>query len=275
MIKKLLSILFLLTTTFIYSQRNEFLLVGKVIDSIGEVKNVNIVNLANNQGTSTNDFGEFRIYAEVGDSLRISSIQHEISYRLVTQFNLDNNKYMDIFIKRKTYILDEVVVKKHDLSNLLELDRKKTPKDKKDQARLSMLENIKNLSQSKEPMKDDHIDSKVRPPATRSGDPTQSGKLAGAKVSMPFKHSERLWALRRSIAFKSSFPELLLSDLGRNFFFVELKIPNDQYHHFLDYLNNFKIETLYKEDRLLEVVKILRRESKNYLKLIETEGKED
>ena len=42
-------------------------------------------------------------------------------------------------------------------------------------------------------------------------------------IVMPFKDSERLWALRRKVSFQRSFPLLLISEFGEPFFEEDLK----------------------------------------------------
>jgi hypothetical protein len=88
---------------------------------------------------------------------------------------------------------------------------------------------------------------------------------------IPFQNSAKLWALRKDLAQKKAFPYKILSELGEKFFFDELKIPLDKYFHFLEYCNTLNIETLHKDGKLLEVIKILRTESISYHKIIKKE----
>ena len=74
--------------------------------------------------------------------------------------------------------------------------------------------------------------------------------------------------LREEIKYKENFPEMLISEFGEKFFFVDLKIPKEKYHHFLAYCNPLAIENLYKKGNILEVIKIIRQESESYLKVI-------
>ena len=126
------------------------------------------------------------------------------------------------------------------------------------------------LDMSKGDFKTDEID-KMKPPIvnTMAGAMAMAG--AGASISMPFKHSERLWALRKKLAQKKAFPYKILSELGEKFFFDELKIPIDKYFHFLEYCNPLGIEDLHKNGKMLDVIKILRRESISYQKIIKNE----
>ncbi|MGY0426867.1 MAG: hypothetical protein ACWIPI_08585 [Polaribacter sp.] len=70
------------------------------------------------------------------------------------------------------------------------------------------------------------------------------------------------------MARKKDFPYKIMSELGEKFFFEKLKIPVDNYFHFLEYCNPLGIEQLHKDGKLLDIIKIFERESKTYLKII-------
>ena len=268
MSKKLL--LFLIVLCYYshsFSQEKNVIITGKIKDSIGVVKNANIINLKTNQGTFSNDNGMFRIIVSLGDSLRISSVQHITKILVVKKTDLKSKK-ININLVSNIYQLEEFELKKHDLTGRLDLDLKKAPVHKKD----SMLNRLMDFSEIDmtivEP--DDYIDKRVRPQLNQT-DPTMNFFGAGTSVSMPFKYSERLWALRRDLAYKKSFPYKILLELGEKFFFDELKIPVEKYFHFLEYCNPLGIENLHKRGNLLEVIKILRQESNSYHKIIKNE----
>ena len=267
--KKLLLLLCVLIPSSLLAQKDNFWLYGKVIDSSGVIKNANIINLKTNKGTFSNDFGDYKIIVSIGDTLKFTSVQHKTVTRVVNNF-IYTSKVLDIYMVSNTQVLDEVVVKNHDLDGYLLLDRKKTPKDRKADALRKTMDFSKVDFWKR--LDDDHIDQKVRPPIVRV-DPTSAFVGAGAAVVMPFKYSERLWALRRKIEFQRSFPNMLISEFGEPFFENDLKIPKNKYYHFLEYCNSLGIENLYKKGKKLELLNILRRESKSYLKLLAEEKK--
>ena len=264
--KKLL-FFFLLISIATYSQEKKVLLQGKVIDSLGVVKNANIVNINTNQGTSSTDFGTFEIYASKGDSLRVSSIQHRTKVLIVGTYNYDN-KIIIVPLKYTIYTLDEFELKKHNLTGRLGIDSKSVPKNKRD----SLLRNAMDFSKinMKIVEADDYIDKRVRPQVNNT-DPTAAFVGAGTAVVMPFKHSERLWALRRKLAQQKAFPYKIMNELGEDFFFKKLEIPVENYFHYLEYCNPLGIERLHQKGKLLEVIKILREESASYLEIIKKE----
>lgn len=262
--KKLLLLLFF-TALKCIAQNGPTYLFGKIYDDLGTLPNAHIINLTTNKATYSNDNGAFKIKATLKDSLKITSIGFKTLIFSIknTHFGISENKFI---LEKEIYELDEVAIKKHNLTGSLTSDLKQTPKDKKAAALAKTMDfSIVNM---KAKTKDDYIDKRVRPPIAKT-DPIIPG--AGTKANMPFKHSERLWALRRELAFKNSLPSKLLSDFGEAFFFKELKIPKNKYHHFLEYCIPLGIEKLYQEDNLLAVIKILRKEHTGYLKLIKKE----
>ena len=248
-----------------FSQNQKTVIYGKIIDSLGTVKSANIINIKTNQGTFSSDSGEFRIFVSEGDSLRISSVQHITKIITIKKSNLKDTK-IKINLKSNIYVLDEFDLKRHNLTGRLGIDSKNIPVDKRD----SLLNKLMDFSKIN--MKivegDDYIDQRVRPPVNNA-DPTAAFVGAGASASIPFKHSERLWALRKKLARKKAFPYIILSELGEKFFFVKLKIPIEKYFHFLEYCNPLGIENLHKEGKILEIIKVFQTESISYLKIIE------
>jgi hypothetical protein len=267
MIKKIfLLFLFGFVTFYNFSQQRRTFMLGKVTDSLSTVKNANIINIKTNQGTFSSDKGEFRMFVRKGDSLRISSIQHITRFILISKKDI-NNKSINIKLSYNTVSLDTFELKRHNLYGRLGIDSKNVPTDKKD----SLLKLIMDFS--KVNMKiiegDDAID-KMKPPINNV-DPTAAFAGAGASIVMPFKSSERLWALRKELARKKAFPYKIMSELGEKFFFKELKIPVNNYFHFLEYCNPLGIEELHKKNKNLEMIKIFQTESKTYLEIIKKE----
>ena len=265
MIKKLLFIaLFFISIINAYSQEKNKLISGEVSDSLGIVKNANIINLKTKQGTFSNDDGLFRIFVSEGDSLKISSVQHIPKTILITK-KIILQKNIRITLHANIYTLNEFDLKRHDLSGRLGIDTKSVPIDKKD----SLLRKVMDFSNVDFTKKDQTIDANIRAkPPTNNVDPNSRFVGAGASATIPFKDSERLWALRKELALKKAFPYKILSELGEKFFFDDLKIPVEKYFHFLEYCNPLGIEKLHKEGNLLALIKILRTESISYHEII-------
>lgn len=264
---------FLFISSFTFGQiNNKFWIQGKVIDSAGVVKDVNVLNLKTNIGTFTNDFGDYKMLVSIGDSIQYTSVNHQTVIRVMKDFHY-RSEVVDVFMPVATVELDEFDLKKHDLDGYLSLDSKKTPEDKK-AAQLQKLMDFSNVDMNVR-YDGDFIDQNVRPPVAVV-DPTANfvGLGAGGAAYFAFKHSEKMWAQRRLMDYKKEFPKLLVSEFGEKFFEDDLGIPKDKYYHFLEYCNPKGIESLYKKNKKIEVINILRKESKSYLAILESNEKE-
>ena len=264
MLKKIFLICLYTIATCSFSQERNVLISGDLIDSLGVVRNANIINLNTNKGTFSSDNGRFRIVVSKGDSLQISSIQH-VTKKIVINKQIIDQRTLKVTLASNTYVLDEFDLKKHYLMGRLGVDIKDVPTNKKD----SILRNVMDFSNvnMKIVESDDYIDKRVRPQIVRT-DPNMAFIGAGASVSIPFKYSKRLWALRKKLALQKAFPYKVLSELGEKFFFDKLQIPVENYFHFLEYCNPLGIEKLHTENKLLELIKIFEKESISYLKII-------
>lgn len=257
----------LITSLFSYGQiNNKFWIQGKVIDSAGVVKDVNVINLQSKKGTFTNDFGDYKMLVSIGDSVQFTSVNHQTITRVMTDFHY-RSEVLDVFMPVKTVELDEFDLKRHDLDGYLSLDTKKTPEDRKAKV-LNQVMDFSNVDMNVR-YDGDFIDQNVRPPVAVT-DPTANfvGMGAGGAAYFAFKNSEKLWALRRHVDFKKQFPKLLISEFGETFFQDMLNIPNDKLYNFLEYCNPLGIENLYKNNKKIELINILRKESKSYLALL-------
>ncbi|MCG1037053.1 carboxypeptidase-like regulatory domain-containing protein [Polaribacter sargassicola] len=264
MIKKLLLpfILILAFTTFAQNQKT--LILGKLTDSIGPIKNANIINLKTNQGTFSLDDGTFNIHAKQGDTLQISSIQHKTQKFAITK-EIISSRILKIKLNATTYILEEFELRKNNLVGTLTVDLNDVPKNRKD----SLLRETMDFSNVNFNQKDYTIDaiSKAKPPIVNTV--PNSTPVGGASASIPFKDKES--KLRKELAQKKAVPDKILSELGESFFFEVLKIPRDNYYHFLEYCNPLGIEDLHKENETLELIKIFQKESIPYLKIIKND----
>ena len=93
MIKKLLLLSFFFISIFnSFSQEKNKIISGKILDSLGVVKNANIINLKTKQGTFSSDSGLFRIFVSEGDTLILSSIQHLSKKILITKNIIDRRE---------------------------------------------------------------------------------------------------------------------------------------------------------------------------------------
>ncbi len=128
-------ILFLAISGAINAQRIE--ITGVLNDKLGKVVDAHIVNKTSNQGTFSKLNGEFSIKVKPNDILEITSVQHHTKEIVFSNELLQNNK-LTIFLYLRDYLLEEVEVKRTDLSGLLTTDAKNIGKSD----RQEMMENL-------------------------------------------------------------------------------------------------------------------------------------
>ena len=262
--KKVL-LVFIFLSQIGFSQEERKTLFGIIYDENGVLENAHIVNFSTNQATFSNENGEYRIFAKSNDSIRFTSIGYKTIYETLTKEDFNTYRKRTT-LERIDYELEEISIRTNELSGDLTKDLKKVKRDKMQEIATNAT-NFSNVNYDNY-TSDDHISKHVKPNLVRV-DPTKAFEGFGTTNKIPVKGSENLWNLRKELAFKENFPAKLISELGEDFFFVELKIPVDKYYNYLEYCNPLGIEKLYKENEVLKVIKILRKEHTGYLKLIE------
>ena len=119
-----LVVLFL--TQYIQAQIGERVYVaGEVIVPLdGEVSQIEVINQNSEEGTVTNQYGQFGITVKKGDRLRFEAIQYQ-NFTVVIDENIVKNKKLTIKINDEINTLDEVIVRPYDLEGNIEVDAKK------------------------------------------------------------------------------------------------------------------------------------------------------
>lgn len=260
--KKLL-FLFLLLPFWAASQNNREILYGVVNDTDGVLADVHIINLNTKQGTHTNKEGVFRVFAKEKDIIQISFVGYETKIITLTEanFGLSDNKFP---LQKSNIELDEVVVKRHNLTGNLSADIKQVPKDTIAEIVDNLESSILNLDYEaimNMPIGADEIH--LAKPSTVGG---FSG--VGGGIPIPYKKDIERRKLKKDISFKEKFPQKILTLLGKDFFFNQLKIPKDKYYHFIEYCSFKNIEELFKNEEILELIRTLQEESITYHKVI-------
>ena len=268
MTKKLLQLFLLFFAGISLSQEKEILIAGQIVDSLSIVKNANIINLKTKQGTFSSDNGNYGIFVSIGDSLQISSIQHITRTITVSKENIEK-KHLKIKLKPNTYVLEEFELKRNHLMGRLGVDVNAVPTDKKD----SLLRNVMDFSNIDFTQKDYRIDENDRSEARVVNTVSNSyeGLKIGFGVLFGSKKEKKEKELLKKIIDREAIPKNILAELGEDYFFKTLKIPVENYSHFIEYCNPFVLEKFYKENRILEFITTLKKESIGYLKIIKKE----
>ncbi|WP_104734063.1 carboxypeptidase-like regulatory domain-containing protein [Hanstruepera ponticola] len=127
MIKRFFLLILVLTTTLVYSQEDTSVK-GVVVNASGgtPMESVNIVNLNQVIGTTTNDEGEFELKAQANDTLHFSYLGFKSIRVRVTN---DWIKYgaSTIELTELALALEEVVINEFKLTGVLEVDILQVP----------------------------------------------------------------------------------------------------------------------------------------------------
>ncbi|OZV68142.1 carboxypeptidase-like regulatory domain-containing protein [Winogradskyella aurantia] len=141
----LLLFLLCLTTVYSYSQENDgqkepTRVRGTIISTTtnGPLSEVNIVNINQVIGTSTNDEGEFEIKANANDTLHLSYLGYKsIKVRVTNDWIKFGNTKIEM--TELALALEEVTVKQLELTGYLEVDMAQVPIQSNERYRISGL----------------------------------------------------------------------------------------------------------------------------------------
>ncbi|MFY7670975.1 hypothetical protein ACOSP6_07770 [Tenacibaculum sp. MEBiC06402] len=150
--RKLLLNILLFSSFLIHAQRIE--ITGVLTDKLGKVVDAHIVNTTTNNGTFSLLNGEFKIKVQTDDILEISSVQHHNIKITITNTEINTGK-LKVFLYTKDYLLDEVEVKKTDLTGRLLTDSKSIGKSERQEV-------MENLGFNPFPKKLSKIDREIK-----------------------------------------------------------------------------------------------------------------
>lgn len=136
--KKIIFFSSLLCHFFAFCQKKVFF--GKISDNLGTLPHVHIVNKNNNSATSSNENGEFRIFAKPKDTLIFTSVGYKTKILILQTSDFGINE-KQIKLKKEIIELDEITVKKHNLTGNLSSDTKLVKTEKEINAKTLQLPN--------------------------------------------------------------------------------------------------------------------------------------
>lgn len=249
---------FILVAMKCFSQENTVNISGKLFSFQNTVSNVHIINLTTKHGTISNNNGEFEINVSKNDTLLISSIQYERIKLVITKQHFTSKK-IEIYLKPHITNLYEVFL--HGLTGKLGIDINATPIDT-----LPKHNFVFKLSDLNKILPPDTHGFLKAPNAQNMTDPIRMNG-AGGSVAFPDYYLERMRKLKRKLKNKKEFPIKIKKELGIDFFTNKLHIPKDEIDRFLAYCEFKNIIEQYNNNNLLEVIKILQKESKSYIKI--------
>jgi len=242
-----------------YAQKKEVQLLGTVLSNTKRLANIHIINLNTKNGTISNENGEFLMNVTLNDTLYISSINYEKIKIEVTPLMIQT-KQVFIVTSPKTYPLNEVIVRNHDLTEDLYHDVLNKPKDTIPAMNVNA-EYFKNLDFTGVKFESDAMSTNRPPDVEHLVNPIMGGNPV---ATLPDYHLIAKYKLRKRLKLQKDFPTKIINELGKDYFTENLQIPSERIHQFLTYCESKNIAQLYQENKLLEVIKILGEEAHTY-----------
>lgn len=215
---KTASLLFLFISMHLFAQKSIEKIEGVVKSDSIFLENINVLNLTQNFGASSNNKGAFTLFAKLGDSIMFSSISYTNRIIKISEKHMREKKII-VFLEQGFNELDEILL---------------TPKVQLD---------FGNIDVQKGMILNKTEDSKKKgPDLRRMTDPTYGNvgvdfvsifKLLTKKLRL--KNKGKKAAQKENERLIEEFPDKLFSLYKTNFFTDELKIPDDKIYQFLEY----------------------------------------
>lgn len=120
--KFIISIVLMLVCTMIYSQ-NIVSLKGNIIANEEDLSGIHVLNINSKKGVITDKKGFFVIPVTVNDTLIFSSVQFKREFIVIDE-NTINNKSLIVPLEKQVVELEEVLVRPHNLTGIMEKDIK-------------------------------------------------------------------------------------------------------------------------------------------------------
>lgn len=215
---KTVSLLFLFISMHLFAQKSLVKIEGIIKSDSIFLENINILNLTQNFGASSNIKGEFTLFAKLGDSIMFSSISYTNRVIKISEKHINEKKLL-IFLEQDLNELDEVL-----LNQKIRLD-------------------FGNIDVQKGMVLNKTDDSKKKGPDLRRMTDPSYGNVGVDFVSifklitknLRLKNKEKKAVKKENNRLIEEFPDKLFTLYKANFFTDALKIPDDKIYLFLEY----------------------------------------
>ena len=259
----------------VYSQE-QTILIGHVFSDSLEVEGIHIYNKTSGKGIITNKYGEFNMPVKLNDTLLISGLQFMYQELIIDRKRIENNR-VDIHLIQKINVLDEVTVRQHKLIGNLTEDSFNTliPESKISSEALD----FSSIYFSQSGLEKIDASRRKQVPIEKMIDPAANGGgsilgLVGILLSPFMDDIEKIGEKKRKQkkydklleAKMKSAPEKIVEYLGESFFTETLKIPGQYINEFINYCKPKGLLQLFVENRKIEMIDLLIKESKNFIK---------
>ena len=252
--KKILFLLLNLTSLVIIAQNNPKIVSGHIyLDSLA-IQDVHVINTKLDLGSVSDNGGRFEILAAKGDVLIISHLNFEYKEYVITIEDLES-KSINIHLDSKTYMLDEVVLKKR--KGIFDVDKDILLHN-------GPIVNAKTLklpyANSKRPKEDGTV-------KIESGLAVNLGGLINV-----LNGKTKQKKLLKKLKVEDKNLQKIRKHFTDGFFVYQLKIKKENINTFLEHCISKGIIRLYNKNKLLELTSVLLDNSKNSPYLLNKEN---
>lgn len=268
MIQKLTIFIFVCAVTQLYGQQKSTLIFGKITANSLSVENIHIINKNSSKATISNRYGEFKIPVKVNDTLIFSGIQfYKKEIRITRQ--IVKNKRITVALFQRINELEEVEIRAHHLLGNLTIDAKNV---KDSVSKVNSLALDFSMIDFSEVIVNDlgDVQNQKPPDASQLTNPNIpiGGNILGIFELLKIGNRKRRLRNEQHLYEEKAkkAPKDLVDELGETFFTKTLKIPRENIDEFLEYCKPKGITDLYISNQKIEMIDILIKESKNYLK---------
>ncbi|MFY9243179.1 MAG: carboxypeptidase-like regulatory domain-containing protein [Polaribacter sp.] len=225
-------------------QEQRKLIQGIVLLNKNPIFDVHVVNKNSNQGTISNDFGEFEIPVVEGDTLQFKHINLEVAEIFITKNHFENSK-IEVHLDEKTYALNEITLEKQ--KSIFYVDPQIMPPPTVNAKTL-------NLPYANVKVKKDYDVLKIRSGAVVSLD-NLLNSLNG--------NNKRRKELQK-VTLEDSELVKIRKHFTDDFFITDLNIKQENIYPFLNYCLQKNIIGYFKANNTLKLTRILMAESKTF-----------
>ncbi|GAA4276810.1 peptidase associated/transthyretin-like domain-containing protein [Aquimarina mytili] len=220
-----ITIVFVTLITFYGYSQEITILHGKIVVDALQPEAIHILNQTQNLGVISNRDGFFAIRAKQGDTIVVSSIQYALKRYVVQQKDLHTDDF-EIRLEMAVNELEEVRISQYTLSGKLENDILNIPTHTENlpfwnAAELKRM-GVGTFDDAQSPVQNLVLNDEM---SATQVDFMAIGKIIGGL----FKNGNKI---------KIKETPITITDLYSQEFFIEgLRIPEEEYYNFLDYLN--------------------------------------
>ena len=245
--KIILAIGFIFLQSIVYSQ-DKIIIEGKIVADSLENSRINILNITKNIGTTNSNSGDFKIEVQKNDTLLFSSVQYENIELEVSEADIAR-RFLKVILKKRIIDLDEIIVKKFNLTGNLNQDIEK----------IKIYDYYKSIPTSNTPRLT-HIGRQLY--TARDGDIDPLLNMISGRLQM-LENAKKIEQLTFDV-------QEVMDAIDSSVFTDEFQIPEDEIINFVYYCaESSSFKKLVENDQYLDLIELFRKKASAFRELRE------